>query len=706
MADKDKKDKSFLLDIKTALNETLIKRDQETVKMNKSINSNLDANQKILLDINAELDQINRNAQLTNKLLHQESKAHGQGQITKKDLLEASTKKDYARKKDPNLKVIQELNDLEVLMKENNKLQKTKKSGAGLLGLLGLAGALLGVGGLLGFLFTGKKEFLYSTIKGFVKGFGELFKPVGKIFKTIGKVLGFDKLVSLIGKGIGKAFKGIGKFLKLDVLVKGLGEHVGGFFGKLLKPAGTIIETIGKVLGLKGLAKAGGKAGGKILGKVGKQLLKKIPGVGLIMGVLFGIQRFKSGDIFGGLGEIASGIASTFPGVGTAISLAIDSVLLLRDVVGPGKFSEGAGKMAGAVGKMGWEAIKGIAGFGPIAWMLEGIQKFATDPIGALESIASGIMGIVPKTGEFISNIIGWIKSVDIGGAAKKTWEGITNVVKNPVGAVAGLGKGLLNKFKGTSFGKGTVQGFTGAGKAAKSAAGSAVDYAYQNVIGPSNLKNETMGTVTGVDDPQGGFAPSEMKDDTIKGEGWYGYKLWKPDVKNINPMLWNPFSSMAKEYKDKTGKEIQINSGYRNQKGSLHGSGLAIDIQPENANELEKTGLLKKYGLHRPLLNWKTKKEPWHVELYPGSKYGERDTNNYEFRKSLIKNPSNAVGDGGYDVSTNKLKDKFNAEDMSTVELSDITIEKLASKITEGYKSSMPRRTGANVSIQPVGRG
>jgi hypothetical protein len=683
VADKDRKDKSFLLDIKTALNETLIKRDQETVKMSKSINSNLDANQKILLDINAELDQINRNAQLTNKLLHQESKAHGQGQITKKDLLEASTKKDYARKKDPNLKVIQELNDLEMLMKENNKLQKEKKKGSGLLGLLGLAGGLLGIGGLLGFIFTGKKEFLFSVVKGFVKGFESLFAPVGKLLGSIGKMLGLDKLVGGLGKSLGKL--------------------IGGMF----KPAGELMGTIAKAIGFGGL-KTGGKAGGKVLGKIGKQLFKKIPGIGLIMGVIFGIQRFKSGDIFGGLGEIASGIASTFPVVGTAISLAIDSVLLLRDTVGPGNFAEGAGKAVGAVGKMGWEAMKSIAGFGPIAWMLEGIQKFASDPIGALESIASGIMGIVPKTGEFISNIIGWIKSVDIGGTAKKAWEGVKSVVTNPGEAIKNAGKGVLGGIKNMPFVKGMAKGFTGAGKAAKSAAESATDYAYQNVIGPSNLKNEPMGTVTGIgiDDSQGGFLPSEMKKKSVNGEGWKVYEPWNPDIKDINPMLWNPFNAMAKEYKDTTGKEIQINSGYRNQKGSLHGAGLAIDIQPKDANELEKAGLLKKYGLHRPLLNWKVKKEPWHVELYPGSEYGKRDTNNYQFRKSVISNPGNAKGDGGYDISTNKLKDKFKAEDISTVELSDTTIEKLAYKITEGYKNSMPKRVGATISAQPIGRG
>lgn len=75
-------------------------------------------------------------------------------------------------------------------------------------------------------------------------------------------------------------------------------------------------------------AKSVGKAGAKGFGKM---LLKKIPGIGLGMGILFAGQRAMAGD-FGGAGlELLSGAASTVPGLGTAASLGIDAALMAKD---------------------------------------------------------------------------------------------------------------------------------------------------------------------------------------------------------------------------------------------------------------------------------------------------------------------------------------------------------------------------------------
>jgi hypothetical protein len=75
------------------------------------------------------------------------------------------------------------------------------------------------------------------------------------------------------------------------------------------------------------------KTAGKDVGKAGaKSLLKKVPGVGLIAGLLFGANRLMDGDMLGAAGEVASGAASTLPGIGTAASAAIDAGLLARDV--------------------------------------------------------------------------------------------------------------------------------------------------------------------------------------------------------------------------------------------------------------------------------------------------------------------------------------------------------------------------------------
>ena len=61
-------------------------------------------------------------------------------------------------------------------------------------------------------------------------------------------------------------------------------------------------------------------------------LLKKIPLLGLGMGLFFGAQRAFAGDFTGAAMEVASGAASTLPGAGTAASIGIDAALLAKDV--------------------------------------------------------------------------------------------------------------------------------------------------------------------------------------------------------------------------------------------------------------------------------------------------------------------------------------------------------------------------------------
>ena len=97
--------------------------------------------------------------------------------------------------------------------------------------------------------------------------------------------------------------------------------------------------------GTAGLAKTGGKSIAKQAGKLGaktlgKSLLKKIPGVGLLAGVGFGLQRALAGDYAGAALELASGAASTIPGVGTAVSLAADAALVARDISRANKLNE------------------------------------------------------------------------------------------------------------------------------------------------------------------------------------------------------------------------------------------------------------------------------------------------------------------------------------------------------------------------------
>jgi len=79
----------------------------------------------------------------------------------------------------------------------------------------------------------------------------------------------------------------------------------------------------------KQLAKQGGRTAAKALGK---SLLKKIPFLGLGMGLLFAGQKALAGDFTGAGLEVASGGASMIPGFGTAASFGIDAAIAARDM--------------------------------------------------------------------------------------------------------------------------------------------------------------------------------------------------------------------------------------------------------------------------------------------------------------------------------------------------------------------------------------
>ena len=106
------------------------------------------------------------------------------------------------------------------------------------------------------------------------------------------------------------------------------GSRLVNFGSKAFRP---VASPIGKKIA----ARIGGKTIAKAVGKgVGKSLIKKVPLLGAVAGVAFGIERAMKGDWLGAIGEVASGVASTVPGVGTAVSTGIDAALIAKDVAG------------------------------------------------------------------------------------------------------------------------------------------------------------------------------------------------------------------------------------------------------------------------------------------------------------------------------------------------------------------------------------
>jgi hypothetical protein len=79
--------------------------------------------------------------------------------------------------------------------------------------------------------------------------------------------------------------------------------------------------------------KAAGKAAAKVAGSaVTKSALKKIPLVAIGVGAYFAAERLMAGEYVKAGGELTSGVLGTFPGVGTAASVAIDASLVASDV--------------------------------------------------------------------------------------------------------------------------------------------------------------------------------------------------------------------------------------------------------------------------------------------------------------------------------------------------------------------------------------
>jgi hypothetical protein len=99
------------------------------------------------------------------------------------------------------------------------------------------------------------------------------------------------------------------------------------------KGARVVAGRVGKQAGIKGIVRAtksvGVKAGAKMAGKT---IAKKIPVLGAGAGLLFAGQRAVKGDFAGAGMEALSGAASLIPGIGTAVSIGLDAVLIARDM--------------------------------------------------------------------------------------------------------------------------------------------------------------------------------------------------------------------------------------------------------------------------------------------------------------------------------------------------------------------------------------
>lgn len=138
--------------------------------------------------------------------------------------------------------------------------------------------------------------------------------------------------------------------------------------------------------------------------------------------------------------------------------------------------------------------------------------------------------------------------------------------------------------------------------------------------------------------------------------------KLDRAAITNLDPDVLNLFAGMAKEYNNLTGKELHVEEAFRTYEDqaelyrkygasgraakpgrSLHEFGLAIDISGAQARELDKLGLLRKYGFTVPIGG-----EDWHIEPIGASLDPDKAKHDKSYRKAAILN-SVGRGGGGY---------------------------------------------------------
>ena len=190
----------------------------------------------------------------------------------------------------------------------------------------------------------------------------------------------------------------------------------------------------GKMLGGLG-KKAGAKIGGKAIGKVAggaiaKSLGKKIPLVGLGLGAVFAAQRAMQGDFLGAGLELASGAASTVPGLGTAGSIGIDAALAARDMtmMADGGIVDGAtNAIIGEDGREGVFPLEGPRGKKTFIQFGEGIleaQKRNKKEFAKIQ--AAGLSEYYDK---------------------KPWWQGLMDGLKEILGAFSLPGFGKIFKF-------------------------------------------------------------------------------------------------------------------------------------------------------------------------------------------------------------------------------------------------------------------
>ena len=730
-------------------NQLFGKKNEDVGALNRTMSSFSTRNIKALDNLTKQMSVLNQNILKMTKP-SQEKKSFVSKDLVKKlikgvdDLEELSKeqlklkkmtkpsqeKKSFVRKEDPVKKLIKGVDDLEELSKERLKLEKEKKKGKGLLGMLGMIGvglsAAIAGSGLIGFLLTGKSEFLHSVVKGIKKAVWDIPKLMFRGFKGL------------------KSLKPAKSLFKIVDVVKDIGK-----FGRLLS------KTFSR-FGFKGVGTLVGRKIGKTMSK---KAATKIPGIGTILGIMFGINRFRKGDILGGIGEIVSGVIPTLlPGAGVPISLAIDALLLLKDFKSIGKKKEKKPKKGSKIDMRKvpfiggyidfFEGVKMIFGGAPmegIKMALLGLNTFQIPGMDWL--ISKTLFPLVDGASWLIKTIPGFIgktakAAVSMAPAAYKTlkkvpvigWyisgiEGIINFAKDPKKGVENIANFMDNMIPGSGdlvlkagnaiFGAadwikskaGSIRGWVAdKGKKVLDATSKAFGAMRQKDKDVrADLRQSSLEKIKVKAPPDPGKMPAppetvdysgSLLDMMVSGIRGYPSTIVKSDrdvnISGLDSSLKKKLFKLSRKFYKETGEKLIVTSGFRSNAkqaelyeayldgktpyvvappgSSKHNYGEAFDISSSQANLAKKEGWLDEFGLSQPL----PKTDPVHI---------------------IEK------GDGIDNMPRNEITKKVNTQQKEKIELSDSTIQALANAIGVSFKGAMPRQTesGALGTIAPM---
>ncbi len=274
------------------------------------------------------------------------------------------------------------------------------------------------------------------------------------------------------------------------------------------------------------------------------------------------------------------------------------------------------------------------------------------------KTVSDTVTGISNSVSTFVSNIKD---------KAKQTYESskekVSNTVSKVVDGAKSIGSSILS---GTNSFLDSAKSVVSSGASKVSSAASEVVTTATNKVAKivpqvevaatkvvDGAKNVSSSVASGVSSAV--RTASDVGSKAISSISEAAGKLWTKnranvDMSGLQPAVQQNFLGMANDYFNATGKKIPVNSAYRSRAQqeaeykkdpmkaakpgrSPHEKGIAIDTNSAIGDDLDKRGLLAKWGFSRPAMTKRGKHEKWHLQVAgTARKAAELGINNGDF--------------------------------------------------------------------------